>query len=91
MISKKITIKNKSGLHARPAGDFVETAKKYGADIKVSFNEKTKSAKSVIGILTLGIHKDSVIEVIADGPDEKEAIEAIVALAEVNFNEGDES
>ena len=89
MISEKITIRNKSGLHARPAGDFVETAKQYGAVIKVSLNGKTKSAKSVIGILTLGIHKGSVIEVTADGSDEKEAMDAILTLAAANFNEGE--
>lgn len=89
MISEKITIRNKSGLHARPAGDFVETAKQYEADIKVSLNGKTKSAKSVIGILTLGIHKGSVIEVTVDGSDEKEAMDAILTLAAANFNEGE--
>ena len=87
MISEKITIRNKSGLHARPAGDFVETAKRYEADIKVRLNGKKKSAKSVIGILTLGIHKGSVIEVTADGSDEKEAMDAILTLAAANFNE----
>ena len=85
MISENITVNNKSGLHARPAGDFADTAKKFEAEIKVSLNGKTKNAKSVIGILTLGIHKGSVIEVIADGPDEKEAMDAILALAVANF------
>lgn len=87
MISASIVVNNKSGLHARPASNFVELAKKFDSEIFVSINGKKKSAKSVIGILTLGIHRGCEIEVIADGVDEKQALEAIVSLAKSNFNE----
>lgn len=87
MISAKIMVNNKSGLHARPASNFVETAKKFDSEIYVDFNGKKKSAKSVIGILTLGIHRGCEIEVTADGKDEEQALETIVSLAKSNFNE----
>ena len=89
MITKKILVNNKSGLHARPATDFVELAKSFESDIKVSFNGKTKSAKSVIGILSLGIHKGAEIEVSCDGADEEKALHEIENLAAAKFNEAE--
>lgn len=87
MKTRKIQVKNKTGLHARPATDLAELASTFQADIRLSYGEKCKSAKSVIGILSLGVHAGSIVNVTADGKDEEAAISAITRLAEANFNE----
>ncbi len=82
-----IEITNEVGLHARPAALFVQTASKYEADITVSYDGKTINAKSILGILSLGVGKDSLITISADGADEEAAVEALVDLIDTNFGE----
>lgn len=87
MYNQSIKIVNKTGLHARPASLFVKTAKKFKADIFINFSGKTISAKSIISVLSAGINSGSQIEITAEGPDEKEAIESLVGLINNNFGE----
>ena len=87
MVTTELKVTNKSGLHARPATDFAETAKGFQSSVQLTFNGKTKNAKSVIGILALGIKQNSTVTVSVDGEDEQEALNAILALAADNFHE----
>jgi phosphotransferase system HPr (HPr) family protein len=69
-----LTIHNPTGLHARPAAVFVNTAKQFQADIRVHHGAKKANAKSVISILTLGVRQGGQICITADGPDEDKAL-----------------
>jgi phosphocarrier protein len=80
MESRKVVIKNKIGLHARPAALFVQTAGKFLSDITVEKGDKKVNAKSIMGIMALGVSQGEEITIIARGEDEKEAIEALVEL-----------
>lgn len=87
MITREIMIKNRTGLHARPAAVFVETADKFSSEIELIFEEMTANAKSIIGVLSLGIGKDDKITLKITGPDEEEAMAAMCELIENNFGE----
>lgn len=87
MISETITITNETGLHARPASVFVSTAAKFKSELMLQKGEKQINAKSIMGVLSLGITKGTEIIICAQGPDEKEAVSALVELARANFNE----
>jgi phosphotransferase system HPr (HPr) family protein len=87
MHSQKVVVVNKSGLHARPASLFVQTASKFKSNITVTKGEKTVSSKSLISILSLGISKDTEITLTADGEDEVEAVNKIVELVNSKFGE----
>lgn len=77
---RKITIKNKLGLHARPAAMFVQIANKFDATIKVSKGDQTVNGKSIMGILMLEANQGSVVILSADGHDCTQAIEELSAL-----------
>lgn len=81
----KLTIINETGLHARPANQFVQTAKSFSADVSVKKGDNTVDAKSILGILTLGAGKGSEITIKADGKDEAEAIKALSELINKGF------
>ncbi|MFZ7131466.1 MAG: HPr family phosphocarrier protein [Eubacteriales bacterium] len=87
MVFKKVEISNKTGLHARPASLFVELANRFKSDIYVKKDTVTVSAKSIMGIMVLGVSKGSEIIIEADGSDENEAIEALTKLVESKFNQ----
>jgi phosphotransferase system HPr (HPr) family protein len=90
MKSLKITINHPVGLHARPAAKFVQTSSAYNSKITVSNATKGSApvdAKSILMVLTLGVHKGFEIEIQAEGEDEAEAIEALKSLIEDNFGE----
>jgi len=87
MISKDVTIINKLGLHARAAAKFVSLASRYDASLQVSRNGREVNGKSIMGIMMLAASKGTVIHLIADGSDEDEAINALVALIENRFDE----
>lgn len=87
MLRKKFTIKNKSGLHARPASELVKLASRFKSDIQLSKDGLVVNAKSIMGVLILAAEAGSVIEVIARGSDEAEAVEAIGQLIESDFGE----
>src|SRR5689334_799174 len=87
MQSTTIIVKNKVGLHARPASLFVKSAMAHTAAITVTKGEKSGNAKSILGILSLGVHQDDEITISADGPDEAEAVAALIQLINDNFGE----
>lgn len=80
MLEKKVTIKGKSGLHARPAAHFVKVANKFDSEIWIKKDEKKVSAKSIIGILSLGIGQGMEVIIGAQGNDEAEAVKKLETL-----------
>ena len=87
MKSINITVQHKVGLHARPVALFVQTAQKYKSNITVTSNEKTANAKSLLGLLSLGVTQGTTIQIAAEGADEEEALEKLRLLVESNFGE----
>lgn len=88
MVKKQLEIINKTGLHARPASDFVMTAKKYESKITVCAEGKEPvNAKSVVRLLAEGIGQGTKIELVVDGADEEAAMAELTALVESGFGE----
>ncbi len=87
MISRGLTITNSVGLHARPATFFVQKANSYKSSIWVEKEDCRVNAKSLLGVLSLGISKGSTITLIADGADEAAAIEGLVDLVDKELSE----
>lgn len=88
MVYKKVVVKNKLGLHAKPAARFVELANRFKSDIYIKKDTATVSAKSIMGVMVMGVSKDTEILIEASGSDEKEALQALVELIESGM--GDE-
>jgi len=84
-----VTINHEVGLHARPASIFVQTSAKYSSEIEVTHGETTANAKSILGVLTLGAHKDAEITIKAEGEDADEALKALEQLVLDNFGENE--
>lgn len=80
MFEKKVVITAENGLHTRPAAQFVKEAKAFGSDITVLSNGKSASAKSLFKLQTLGLTKGTQVVIRAEGSDEKQAVEKLVAL-----------
>ena len=87
MISHNVTIVNSMGLHARPATFFVQNAHKFKSSIWVESGERKVNAKSLLGVLSLGIAKGMTISLIADGYDEEEALEELSKLIDSGIGE----
>ena len=87
MYTREITVKNEVGLHARPATYFIQNANEFKSGIWVEKEERRVNAKSLLGVLSLGIVQDTAITLIADGVDEKEAVDALVDLIENQIGE----
>ena len=87
MVSKEFTIKDKLGMHMRPASLLSQLAAKYKSNITVKYNGKDFNCKSVMLLMTALIKYDSVIEVVCDGPDEEEALAAISEFIESGMGE----
>ena len=87
MYSKETVVNNQVGLHARPATFFIQKANEFKCSIWVEREERKVNAKSLLGVLSLGIVKGTAINLIADGSDEKEAVEALIALISSDFAE----
>ena len=87
MYMKEAVVNNQVGLHARPATFFIQKANEFKSSIWVEKDERRVNAKSLLGVLSLGIVKGTSINLIADGPDETEAVEALVELISTNFSE----
>ena len=85
MLSKDVTVKNQVGLHARPATFFIQKANEYKASIWVEKDERKVNAKSLLGVLSLGITRGTSITLIADGEDEVEAVDGLVGLIASDF------
>ena len=87
MKSREVVITNASGLHARPATFFIQKANCYRSTILVEKDDRKVNAKSLLGVLSLGIAKGMTINIIADGQDEDAALDALVSLINSGFNE----
>ena len=87
MVTQEVTINNEVGLHARPATFFIQKANEFKSGIWVEKDERRVNAKSLLGVLSLGITKVTTITLLADGSDEKEAIAALSELVSGNFGE----
>ena len=80
MVSAEVTVNNQVGLHARPATFFIQKANEFKSSIWVEKDERRVNAKSLLGVLSLGIVKNSAITIVADGADEEEAVDALAKL-----------
>ncbi len=87
MIEKKVKIVNTLGLHARPASLFAKTAEKFVSDITVEKDGMEVDGKSILGLMMLVADRNSTLTIRANGPDEKEAVEALAKLVEEGFGE----
>ena len=87
MFSKGVVVQNQVGLHARPATFFIQKANEFKSSIWVEKEERRVNAKSLLGVLSLGITKGASIVIIADGADEQEAVATLVNLIASNFSE----
>jgi phosphocarrier protein HPr len=87
MVEKTVTIKNRAGIHARPAALLVQTANRFTANIYLEKDGEQINGKSIMGILTLAGTYNTPIKIIADGADEREALRAIGRLFESKFEE----
>lgn len=87
MYSKEVVVQNQIGLHARPATFFIQRANEFKATIWVEKDERRVSAKSLLGVLSLGITRGTNITLLAEGSDEETAVNALVALINSNFEE----
>lgn len=85
MFVKDVTVKNQVGLHARPATFFIQKANEFKSSIWIEKEERRVNAKSLLGVLSLGIMGDTTIRVIASGVDEEQAVSALVALVDSGF------
>ena len=87
MITQNVTLKNTIGLHARPATFFIHKANTFKSSIWVENGDRRANAKSLLGVLSLGIAKDTKITIIADGSDEEKAVDELAALIATGFAE----
>jgi len=87
MYVKEVEVQNQVGLHARPATFFIQKANEYKASIWVEKDERRVNAKSLLGVLSLGIVGGTTIKIIADGNDEAAAVDGLVQLVESGFSE----
>lgn len=87
MCEKEVVIQNQVGLHARPATFFIQKANEFRSSIWVEKDERKVNAKSLLGVLSLGIVGGASFKIIAEGPDEKEALDALENLISTGFAE----
>ena len=87
MYVKKATIKEMVGLHARPATFLIQKANEFKSSIWIEKDERRVNAKSLLGVLSLGVAKDMTISILADGTDEVEAVDTLCALIDSDFAE----
>lgn len=87
MCVKEVMVQNQVGLHARPATFFIQKANEYKSSIWVEKEERRVNAKSLLGVLSLGIVGGTTIKIIADGADEEEAVDSLVSLVQSGFAE----
>lgn len=87
MYLKDVTVKNQVGLHARPATFFIQKANEFKSSVWVEKEECRVNAKSLLGVLSLGIVGGTTIRIIADGVDEQDAVDSLVKLVDSAFAE----
>ena len=86
MVIREVVINNQVGLHARPATFFIQKANEFKCSIWIEKDERKVNAKSLLGVLSLGIVKGTSINIIADGTDEEEAVNTLTELIATNFS-----
>lgn len=82
MAERKVTVQNKTGLHARPAALFVQKANQFKSEIHIIKDSKEINAKSIMGVMSLGVGQGTEILIRADGEDAQQAVDALVELVE---------
>jgi phosphocarrier protein len=87
MIERVVTIANKNGLHARPAAEIVKLAAKFKSDIRLAREDLEVNGKSIMGVMMLAAEYGAALNVRADGPDAKEAVDALTTLISNRFGE----
>ena len=87
MYTREAVVNNQVGLHARPATFFIQKANEFKCSIWVEKDERRVNAKSLLGVLSLGVVKGTAINLIADGVDEKEAVDGLIDLISGNFED----
>ena len=87
MYEKEVVVQNQVGLHARPATFFIQKANEFRSNVWVEKDERRVSAKSLLGVLSLGITRGTNIKIVAEGTDENTAVEALTALISSDFAE----
>lgn len=87
MVSQKVRIKNPSGLHLRPAGNLCKEALRYQSKVELLYRENESNAKSVLSVLGACVKCGDEVEFRCTGPDEEEALRAVISLAEDGFGE----
>ena len=87
MISKEVVINNQVGLHARPATFFIQKANEFKSSIWIEKDDRRVNAKSLLGVLSLGIVKGTSVKILADGVDESAAIATLSELIDSNCSE----
>lgn len=87
MIKTSLTITNKAGLHARAAARLVETVNKFNSTVELGTTEKMVDAKSILSIMLLAAGLGSELDLLIDGEDEEQALQALQALSENRFGE----
>ncbi len=89
MTEKVFTVKNRLGLHARPAALFVQTTNRFHSSVKVSKGDVEVDGKSIMGLMMLAAEEGAKVRVVANGEDEKEVLHALDQLFQNRFNEKD--
>ena len=89
MIRRPITIINKLGLHARATAKLVNTASEYDSSVRISGKGRDVDAKNIMQVMMLAASQGTEVELVADGPDEQDAIDALAALINDYFGEGE--
>lgn len=87
MVERIVTIRNRAGMHARPAALLVKTASEFESRIYIEKDSERVNGKSIMGVITLGATYNTPLKIIADGPDETQALDAIEKLFESRFEE----
>ena len=87
MYVKEVMVENQVGLHARPATFFIQRANEYKSSVWVEKDERRVNAKSLLGVLSLGIVGGTPIRIIADGSDEQQAVDGLIRLINSGFKE----
>ena len=87
MITREVTINNQVGLHARPATFFIQKANEFKSTVWIEKDERRVNAKSLLGVLSLGIVKGMTVNIVADGVDEVQATETLAELIDREFAE----
>lgn len=87
MFVKEVVVQNQVGLHARPATFFIQKANEFKSSIWIEKEDRRVNAKSLLGVLSLGVVGGTTIRIIADGSDEEQAVEGLMRLVESGFAE----